>query len=138
MLRGCPEITFTTLRFCWADGVVPFAVEPGPIEVDLGQFLIRNFATGGVSFLVHRRPNLQTRLGRRVCDQLDDDFVSRQRTATPVDRDLAEQAMLDLVPLAGARWKMTHTDCHSQFVRQALQGGFPQAAATAVTAALAP
>src|SRR6516165_2063799 len=42
--------------------------------------------------------------------------------------------MLDLVPLARARWKMTHFQPYLQLVRQALQRHFPQAAAVTIAA----
>src|SRR5208283_4786364 len=46
-------------------------------------------------------------------------------TPTPVFGNEAEQPMLDLVPLAGARRKVTNLQGHSQFVRQTLQRLLP-------------
>src|SRR5260370_8298010 len=43
--------------------------------------------------------------------------------------------MLDLVPLARARWKMTTPQLQLQSVRQSLQSHFPQTATVAVAAA---
>ena len=42
--------------------------------------------------------------------------------------------MLDLIPLAGTRRKMTHLQSHRQVVRQLLQGFLPQPIATAIAA----
>ena len=42
--------------------------------------------------------------------------------------------MLDLIPFAGARWKMANLQPQFQPVRQALQGHFPQTATVTVAA----
>ena len=41
-------------------------------------------------------------IGRRRSNQLDDDAITAQGLAPPIDADEREQAVLDLVPLAGA------------------------------------
>ena len=46
--------------------------------------------------------DLQTGLGRRRADQLDHGKAIRKRPAAPVLRDVAEQPVLDLVPLCAA------------------------------------
>src|SRR4051794_30650921 len=62
----------------------------------------------------------------RVADQVDDRLVGPQRTAAPVDRDEREQTVLDLVPLAGAWWKVAHVDCDVEIVSESLKLGLPQ------------
>src|SRR5271154_2936734 len=54
---------------------------------------------------VERTLDLQASLGRGRRDQLDDGQSVRQRSATPALRDMAEQAVLDLVPLRSSRGK---------------------------------
>ena len=39
-------------------------------------------------------------------------LVAHQRATTPVASDVGEHAMFDLVPLARARWEVTHVDRH--------------------------
>ena len=56
-----------------------------------------------------------------VPDAVDDGLVRRQRGAPPVRRDVTEEPVLDLVPLAGARRKMTHLDGQSGLVGQLLK-----------------
>jgi hypothetical protein len=46
--------------------------------------------------------NFQTGFGGRRADRLDNDLVADERLATSVHGDEGEQAMLDLVPFAGA------------------------------------
>ena len=48
------------------------------------------------------RFDLETGLGRRCPDQLDDGQTIGQRPAAPVLRDMAEQPVLNLVPLCAA------------------------------------
>ena len=52
-----------------------------------------------VSSRVERTLDFQAGLGRRRRDQFDDGQSVRQWSATPGLRDVAEQAVLDLVPL---------------------------------------
>ena len=44
-----------------------------------------------------------------------------QRFAAPVLADVGEEPVLDLVPLAGSRWEVTHRDSQPGFVGQLLQ-----------------
>ena len=62
-----------------------------------------------------------------VPDAVDDGLVRRQRGAAPVRRDVTEEPVLDLVPLAGAGWKMTHLDGQSGLVGQLLKLMLPGA-----------
>ena len=66
--------------------------------------------------------------GRRpgVPDAVDDSLICRQRGTAPVRRDVTEEPVLDLVPLAGAGWKMAHLDGQSGLVGQLLELGFRQ------------
>ena len=62
-----------------------------------------------------------------VPDAVDDGLVRRQRGAAPVRRDVTEEPVLDLVPLAGAGWKMTRLDGQSGLVGQLLKRMLPGA-----------
>ena len=46
--------------------------------------------------------DLQTGFGRGRADQFDDGKTIRKRPAAPVLRDMAEQPVLDLIPLCAA------------------------------------
>ena len=50
-------------------------------------------------------------------DEIDDDLEADQRLAAPVFAAAAAQPMLDLVPLARARWKLTDGDPQPRFIR---------------------
>jgi len=49
------------------------------------------------------RAHAQPRRGAGVADQVDDRFEGPARASPPIRGDVTEDAMLDLVPLAGAR-----------------------------------
>src|SRR5690348_1870988 len=67
----------------------------------------------------------------RVGEQVDDRLVGLQRPAATVDRDVREQAVLDLVPLAGAGRKMADVDDEVERVGQSLELGFPESCSVA-------
>ena len=69
-----------------------------------------------------------------VPDEFDEGFEGAERTPAPVLRDVAEESVLDLVPLARARWEMRDVDGEAQVVGQALQGGLPAARPIAIAA----
>ena len=70
-----------------------------------------------------------------VADQLDEGLEGAERTPAPVLRDVAEEPVLDLVPLARARREVRDVDAEAQVVGQALQRGLPAARPIAVAAA---
>src|ERR1035437_5713937 len=67
---------------------------------------VTDLCSGRVAPWVQFGADFQTRFGGCVGDQLDDDFMTDQGPPPPVLGDVAEHAMLDLVPLAGSRRKM--------------------------------
>ena len=70
----------------------------------------------GVEFAVYG----QAGVGGGSADQVHNDAVANQRLGPPVHADEREQPVLDLVPLAGARREVMHTDLDAEFVGQAL------------------
>src|SRR5258705_10391502 len=93
-----------------ADRIVPFAMEGVAFEIDGIHFGVGHLDAGWIGVLIEFATNLQTSLRRCCSDQLDDDLMADERFAAPVAGDEREQAMLDLVPLAGARGQVTHGD----------------------------
>ena len=80
----------------------------------------------GVGVRVDLRANGQASARGGVGDQLHDDLVADERTAAPVHRDEREQAMLDLVPFARARWEVAYPDGQPRFLRQPTQLELPK------------
>src|SRR5579883_1779759 len=88
--------------------------------------------TGGVLVGVELRLDSETSGGPGVANELNHGLPCAQGLATPVLGDVAEQAVLDLVPLAGARRKVGDHDSHVELVGPLLQLPFPRAGAVAV------
>ena len=90
--------------------VVPLAVEaPRPDRESthrgVGNFYLRTIAAA-VQFRLH----LEAVGGRGVGDQAYDGLVIDERSPAPILRDMREEAVLDLVPLAGAGGHVTHAE----------------------------
>jgi hypothetical protein len=103
-------------------------------QFELRQFDIANFAFGVVVVRIQRSLDDPARARRRVGDQVDAGLVAYQRLAAPVLCNEAEQSVFDLVPLAGARWKVAHEQLQAQVIRQLLQRYLPQPRPTAIAA----
>ena len=113
-------------RVDWADGVVPVAVEFVAVNVDGVHLGVGDFDAGGINVGVDLAAHLEAGVGGGGRDQLDDGLVADERLAAPVLGDEREEAMLDLVPLAGAGRQMADRDGDVEFVGQALQLALPQ------------
>src|ERR1041385_9194998 len=61
--------------------------------------------------------------------------MADQGPPSPIQTDMGEQAVLDLVPLAGPWGKMADRDGDSQGISQGLQFDFPQTDPIAIAAA---
>ena len=100
-------------------GLMSLQSQPGEFRVaDLDRGLVVVGVQGGLDD--------QTRARRGVGDEADDRLMADQRPPAPVLRDETEQAMFDLVPLAGARREMADRERRSQLIGQGLQRHLPQ------------
>src|SRR5262245_13622824 len=104
------------------------------LDVELGELVLVDFAPlfvgGGIQLGIH----LETGVGLRGANQVDDHRVRLQRLPLPVPGHVAEQPVLDLVPLAGPGREMADLDLQPRLVAQSLQLGLPKAIARAVAA----
>ena len=96
------------------------------MQRDGAQFGRGDLDAGAIPALVQLRAHAQPRRGAGVANQIDDRFELPERAAPPVRRDVTEEPMLDLVPLARARWKVTDGDAQLKGIGQALQFGVPR------------
>src|SRR3954447_5819704 len=117
------------------DGVVPLAVEGRRVEVDAAEGLIGDLLLGRVGRRVECGADGQAGLGGGAANEVNDHVVAHQGTAAPVLRDVGEQAVFDLVPLAGTRREVADGHAQPGLVREALQRDLPQPRAAAVAAA---
>ena len=84
---------------------------------------------------VERALDFQAGFGRGCGDQLDDGQSVRQRSAAPSLRDVAEHAVLDLVPLRRAGRIVVDVEHEARRIGELLQLDLPQPHASAVGAA---
>src|SRR6202047_4943163 len=119
----------------WRDGVVPLAVELGAFDVDGGHVCIRYDNPAGVLAGVEFTVHSEAGFGGSGRDQLDDHAIADEWLGAPVLADKGKEAVLDLVPLAGAGRQVADHDVEAAFVSQLLQLAFPQPPPRAVAAA---
>ena len=87
---------------------------------DLLEFLIGYFHARGVPTRVEFRLNSQPLFCGRIRNQVDNHFMTGERSASPVNTDVTEHAMFNLVPFARPRWKMADGNAQANVIREAL------------------
>ena len=117
------------------ESIVPLAVKGGSGERDGGHLGRIWFLACIVEGLIALRFHLQPRVSGGGRDEFHDDFVTHQRFSPPILGDVAEEPMLDLVPLAGRWGEMTDADFQAEFAAQLCQTPFPEVATSAIAAA---
>src|SRR5215207_4006429 len=104
-------------------------------KLNLRQLFIRDFHPGGIEPAVECCLYAQAILRGSRPNQGNDHFMTDQRATPPVQTDMREQAVLDLVPLARTRRQMTDRDWDPQGIRQLLELHFPESHAIPIAAA---
>ena len=94
-------------------------------DINGSEFVVGDLDAGGVGGGIELAADLETGFGRCRADQLNDDLMADQRLSAPVAGDEGKQAMLDLVPFAGAGRQVTDGDRDIEFVGQLLQLQLP-------------
>ncbi len=117
------------------DRVVPFAVEGGGSDIEIGHVSIADLDPFGVWPRVDLRTDLQARLGRGVANEVDYHFMADPRSAAPVLGDVTEHSMFYLVPLARTGWEVANGDAKAEFCRELLKRHLPCSRSVPVAAA---
>ena len=68
--------------------------------------------------LKHVCQDLETALGGRTANQSQHGLKGSQGLSSPIDTNLAKQAMLDGIPLRAARWVMANGDRQPKAIAQ--------------------
>lgn len=79
-------------------------------ELNFGKLAVTDLASRRIGILVELSPDLQSSRRTRLADQLDNSLPTHQRLRSPVESDVAEHSVLDLVPLAGPGWEVMNSD----------------------------
>ena len=99
------------------DCVIPIPVKLVGFQVYSPEFLIRYFDPFWVYRRIEFRTYLQAASGARVRNQVDHDLMAYERLTAPIHAVEREQTMLDLIPLAGSRRKVTDPNDQAHFIR---------------------
>ena len=119
----------------WRDGVIPIPVEAIFCDIELSDFFVGDLHPCGIDVVVNFSFHAQALRGLGGPNEIDDDFVADQRLAAPVHADKGKHAMLDLVPFAGRRRKMTYSNRKPEFFGEFLEFNFPKPDTGTVAAA---
>ncbi len=98
-------------------GVIPFTVKGVPLDLYRSPLLIGDLYSPGIGASIEFGMDSETCLCGGIADEIDDDRIARQGSSTPILRNVSKHLMLDLIPLAGAGWKMTDRDPQLRLVR---------------------
>src|SRR5712692_4178529 len=117
-----------------ADHIVPFTMKRLGGNADPLHFFVRHSSPRRILAPVEATGHGQPLRGGRARDQAHDRLVVPQRLTTPIRGDEREQAVLHLVPLAGARWEVADLEGQGGGIGELLQLELPHAQAIAVAA----
>ncbi len=81
------------------DGVVPLAMKGIADDVEGLELSVRDGETRRVCLAVLDGGDVQSFLGGRMRDQLNDSFQRRERFGTPINGNEGKETVFDLVPL---------------------------------------
>src|SRR3954452_17712798 len=94
----------------WSDGVVPLRVELVALDIEARHLLVANLDPLRIAPRVQHAVHCQPARRRSRGNQIHDGRMADERAASPSLGDVAEQAMLDLVPLRGSGWIVADRD----------------------------
>src|SRR5208337_4385754 len=124
-LRRCPKTIAsfreTSARCCSSilDGMSLGHVEGR-------HFRVRDLDALWIGVAIEFAADFETGFRRGVGDQFDDDEEAEEWRRAPVLRDVAEHAMLDLVPLRSPWRIVANLNDQTGFVRELLEGQLPE------------
>ena len=110
-------------------------MELGSFDVEGSHFGIGHDNAAGVSASIELTSYGEAGFGPGGRDQLDNHPIADEGLGSPVLADEGEEAVLDFVPLAGARWQVADHNVEAELIGQFLQFAFPQPDPRAVAAA---
>src|SRR5688572_10043167 len=106
--------------------IVPVAVKVTASQRQALHVGLRDLDSGGIAILVQPRLDAEPLAGSCASDEVDDRLEARQGLSSPVLRDVAEEPVFDLIPLARTRWEVADMDTKACLVGQILEFDFPR------------
>ena len=111
----------------WTDDIIPIPMKVRALQLDGRQFGVGDLNASRVRIGVKLTLDLQSCCGSGVGNKVDDDLVALQRTTSPVLRNVGEEPMFNLIPLASTWREITYSKTQTRVVGQLLQLDLPQA-----------
>ena len=134
-LRTPVKLTAPISIWSRADSVVPFGMEFIALDVEHLHLSIADFDALIVSRGIERALDFQAGFGRGRSNQLDHGHAIDEWSPAPSLRDVAEQAVLDLIPLRRARRIVMDVEHEARLVGELLQLDLPQPDTRSIRAA---
>ena len=106
------------------DDIVPFAMKLIRMKIDPLHLFQGDFAPDGILAAIQAAGHFQSFGGRGLGDEMDNGFVVTQGLPPPIRRDKGKQTVLDLIPLAGPRRKMTDRNGQASFIGELCNSSF--------------
>src|SRR5712691_5843456 len=119
----------------WSNSVVPFWMEGVTCDVKRLHLGIADLDALLVIARIKRAFDPEAGFGCRCSDGLDHGKTTCEGSGAPVLGNVTEQAMLDFVPLRGARRIVMNVDCKARFICEVLKFPFPETHTRTIRAA---
>ena len=116
------------------DCVVPLAMEGRSCNAEFIHFIISDFDPSRIFARIERGFDREASGCSDASNELDDRLMIGQGSAAPVLRNMAEEAVFDLVPLGGPWREVGNADGNASAVGKALQFEFPHSRARCIAA----
>src|SRR4029453_16276474 len=118
-----------------SDRVIPCRADWMVLNMERGHLSVRNLLAGRIVARIEDRLHDQASGGLRATNECDHCVPSPQRHAGPIAADLAEQPMLDGVPLRATRRVVTHGHGQTEAIADLdLQSLLPRSGLAAIAA----
>lgn len=111
----------------WQEGVIPLRQHAVFAQAQLFHLCVGDLEAGGIVLRDQMAGDAESCGGRGFADELGDQRIGLERDTRPVLTDLAEESMLDRIPLGGPRGIVADGDrqmaaVHEVFLQRPLPG----------------
>jgi len=133
-LRGGSSFARPGLQARAVARVVPLAVKGMGLAGHGSEFGIGDLDASRIAARVPHGANGESAAGGGRCDEINDDVMTDEGPPSPVHRDMAEEPVLNAIPLRRAGREVTDRDRQARPFRQGAELSLPQPGAVAVGA----
>src|SRR3974390_3263994 len=95
------------------------------LDIQSGKVFVRDFDAWRIPIAVLDGGDGQSLLGRRMRNQFNHGLKRRERFASPIDRNVRKESVLDLIPFARSRRQMADSNAQAALRGKLLQLHLP-------------